>query len=56
MCVLHEIVANERYNQMTAQNVAVCIGHSMLDMPTANSLQEASVKHIPLIVQYLIEK
>ncbi len=55
LCVLHEIVRNEAHNQMNSQNVAVCIAHSMLDMPPG-AVQEQSVKHIPLLVQYLIEK
>lgn len=56
ICILHYIQDNSEYNYMTSSNLAVCLGPSLLaNESLEKSEQEASLKTVPQIVQYLID-
>lgn len=56
LCVLHHVSENRSVNQMSSSNLSVCIGQSLLEKPNAPHDISDSVRRIPQLVQYLIDR
>lgn len=64
LCVLTHIAANSSQNMMSASNLAVCVGPSLLWAPVTNcvnpalalSAEAAASKQVPALVTVLIDK
>jgi hypothetical protein len=56
LCVLHHVATMEATSKMSASSLSVCIGPSLLEKQSGAADVHDSVRRIPQLTQFLIER